>query len=201
MTATPRPGSCARWLGAVALATTPLAAHAHLVTTGIGPVYDGIGHFALTFEDLIPAVALALFAGLRGKEHARAVMVALPSAWLAGGCIGVLAGHTTILQLGWVSFALFGGLVATDLRVPRSVTVLLAVLLGGLLGHANGVAMSGGPGLRGILGVSAAVFVVTTLLTASVVAFQSGWRRIVWRVLGSWIAASGLLLLGWSLAR
>ena len=57
-----------------------------------------------------------------------------------------------------------------------------------------------GPGVRGILGVSAVVFVLTTLVAATVVSFQAGWLRIAWRVLGSWIAASGILLLGWSLA-
>ena len=44
----------------------PSNAAAHLVTTGMGPVYDGIGHLLLTPEDLVPAVAMALYAGLRG---------------------------------------------------------------------------------------------------------------------------------------
>ena len=33
-------------------------AEAHLVTTGLGPVYDGIAHVLLTPEDLVPVVAL-----------------------------------------------------------------------------------------------------------------------------------------------
>jgi len=41
-------------------------ASAHLVTTGLGPVYDGIGHLVLTPEDFVPVLAIALFAGLRG---------------------------------------------------------------------------------------------------------------------------------------
>ncbi len=44
----------------------PWYAEAHLVTTGLGPVYDGVGHLMLTPEDLVPVIALALFAGLRG---------------------------------------------------------------------------------------------------------------------------------------
>ena len=44
----------------------PTYASAHLVTTGLGPVYDGIGHLVMTPEDLIPALAIAFFAGLRG---------------------------------------------------------------------------------------------------------------------------------------
>ena len=49
----------------------PSSAAAHLVTTGLGPVYDGIGHLLLTPEDLIPVLALALFAGMRGAEPGR----------------------------------------------------------------------------------------------------------------------------------
>ena len=56
-----------------------------------------------------------------------------------------------------------------------------------------------GPGLRAVLGISVTVFVATTLVAAFVAAWQSGWIRIAWRVVGSWIAAGGLLLLGWSL--
>ena len=43
------------------------------------------------------------------------------------------------------------------------------------------------------------VIVVATLASASAAAWQAGWMRIAWRVAGSWIAAGGLLLLGWSL--
>ena len=32
-------------------------AGAHLVTTGLGPFYDGISHFFLSPEDLLPALS------------------------------------------------------------------------------------------------------------------------------------------------
>jgi hypothetical protein len=34
---------------------------------------------------------------------------------------------------------------------------------------------------------------------AGVGSWSAGWMRIGWRAIGSWIAASGLLLLAWSL--
>ena len=49
---------------AVALGCGP--AEAHLNATGMGPVYDGVMHFLTSPEDLVPALALALLAGLRG---------------------------------------------------------------------------------------------------------------------------------------
>ena len=47
------------------------AAQAHLVTTGLGPIYDGVGHFFLSPEDVLIAIALALFAGMRGPAAGR----------------------------------------------------------------------------------------------------------------------------------
>src|SRR5690349_17143418 len=41
-------------------------AEAHLNTTGMGPLYDGLVHFFLSPEDIIPVLALALLTGLRG---------------------------------------------------------------------------------------------------------------------------------------
>jgi hypothetical protein len=54
-------------------------------------------------------------------------------------------------------------------------------------------------GILGLLGIMAALFVFVMLVTAFVVALQRPWTRVVVRVAGSWIAAIGLLMLGWSL--
>jgi hypothetical protein len=179
----------------------PLNAHAHLIATGLGPVYDGIMHFALTPEDLMPAAALALFAGLRGKPYARRVIFALPLAWLVAGFIGTLTVAPPPASLAWLPLLVIGGLVAADLPLGLGATSVIALMLGGFLGYVNGAAMAqAGPGLRAVFGIGSTVFVTTTLVAASVAAWHSGWVRIAWRVAGSWIAASGLLLLGWSLA-
>ena len=185
---------------ALALAAIAPQAHAHLVETGLGPVYDGIAHFALTPEDLIPALALAVLAGLRGTDHARRVIFVLPLAWLLAGLLGAAAKISAPGSAAWLPLLVLGGLVAADLRLPAAATTAIAAALGLFLGFANGAAMAqAGPGLRGLLGIVAAVFVVTTLAAACAAAWQSGWLRIAWRVAGSWIAASGLLLAGWSL--
>jgi hypothetical protein len=75
------------WIAACALLLWPWRAEAHLVTTGLGPVYDGIGHLVLTPEDWVPVVALALFAGLRGAAAGRGALCLLPVAWVAGGLL------------------------------------------------------------------------------------------------------------------
>lgn len=189
---------------AFALATLAGPAHAHLVETGLGPVYDGIAHFALTPEDLLPALALAVLAGLRGRDHARRVIFVLPLTWLLAGLLGASASVLLPSQIpgafAWLPLLGLGALVAADVHMPRIATTVIAIAVGSFLGLANGAAMAqAGAGLRGVLGIVGAVFVVTTLVAATAVAWQSGWFRLAWRVAGSWVAASGLLLLGWSL--
>src|SRR6516164_5220057 len=76
------------WLAfAGTLAVAP-SAHAHLMNTGLGPFYDGLTHLFVTPEDLLPVIALALFAGLCGRHSGRAVLFVLPVAWLAGAFVG-----------------------------------------------------------------------------------------------------------------
>lgn len=187
-------------IGGLSVAIVPAGAEAHLVTTGLGPVYDGILHFAVTPEDLVAALALALLAGLRGSSHGRRALFTLPAAWLLGGAIG-LAGQNSLSAI-WasVSFVVLGGLVAADAPLPLGATTALAVLVGFGHGYANGTALAQpGPGLAGLLGIAAAAFTVVALAASLVVPLRAAWARIVVRVAGSWIAAIGLLLIGWGI--
>jgi hypothetical protein len=56
-----------------------------------------------------------------------------------------------------------------------------------------------GAGLLGLLGMLAALFVLIALVAACVVSLHQQWARIAVRVAGSWMAAIGLLMLGWTL--
>jgi urease accessory protein len=187
-------------LAAAVAILAPGISQAHLVTTGLGPFYDGVTHFVMTPEDLIPALALALFAGLRGSRTGRLALFALPGAWLAGGILGLAAPHNgQPMLLTAISFLALGGLVAADVNLKPGMVLGLAVVLGLAHGYLNGSAMSqaklGGLGLAGIV---ASLFVVVALGAAMVASLRAPWARIVVRVAGSWIAAAGLLLLGWT---
>jgi urease accessory protein len=190
-----------RALLAAAAALLPVPAHAHLVTTGLGPFYDGVSHFALTPEDLVPAVALALLAGQRGSRAGRLTLFALPLGWLLGGLLGLAfprvesAGIITP-----ISFLALGGLVATEARLGTRWVTGLAVVVGLIHGELNGTTMAEAKlGALGVVGVVSTLFVVVALAAAMVVAIRVRWARIAVRVAGSWIVAIGLLLLGWSL--
>ena len=80
---------------ALALGLHAEPVEAHLNSTGMGPIYDGLMHFLMSPEDLVPALALALLAGLRGAAYGRRASFTLPVAWLAGSLFGLTAAATT----------------------------------------------------------------------------------------------------------
>jgi hydrogenase/urease accessory protein HupE len=108
----------------------PLPAEAHLNSTGMGPFYDGLLHFLLSPEDLVPALALALLAGLRGKEYGRAALFVLPGSWMLGGLIGMIVTTVVNPALTAMSFLIVGGLVAGNARLSLRWLTILAALLG-----------------------------------------------------------------------
>lgn len=182
-----------------ALLCSPSRAAAHLVTTGMGPVYDGIGHLLLTPEDLVAALALALYAGLKGSVSGRMAMFLLPIAWFVGGLAGSMSVSVSQLPLQAISFLVLGALVAADLRMQDNAVALLVVCLGLVHGFFNGAALKDGAGTLGLLGIMVMLFVIVTLTSALVVSLKKPWMRIALRVAGSWICASGLLMIGWML--
>jgi urease accessory protein len=181
------------------LALTPSRAAAHLVTTGMGPVYDGIGHLLLTPEDLVLVLAIALYAGLRGADAGRRTIFLLPVAWLVGGLAGSAAGTATAAPIPAVSALILGGLVAADLCLPAAAVTGLAIAFGLVHGFLNGTALRDGAGTLGLLGITTMLFVLVTLISAFVVSLGKPWARIAVRVAGSWIAAIGLLAFGWAM--
>ena len=175
---------------------------AHLATTGLGPVYDGVAHLFVSFEDLLPVLAMALLAGLNGPVAGRWSLFILPLAWFGGGIAGFHGAAT-----GWpagitsLSLLLLGVLVAADRRLRPPVVAALATALGVLHGGLNGAALAlAGGEASGLAGISGAIFVLVALGSALVLTLRQRWARHVVRVAGSWVAAMGLLLLGWTVS-
>jgi urease accessory protein len=173
----------------------------HLATTGLGPVYDGVNHLLLSPDDLVPVVAMSLLAGLNGTAAGRRALFALPAAWVVGGLAGYLSGVEVLpAAVTSLSFLVVGLLVAADRSLSVGAVTALAAGLGALHGWLNGagIAVVGREALA-LAGIGATAFVLVALGGALAIALRDGWRRIAVRVAGSWVAAIGLLLLGWSL--
>jgi hydrogenase/urease accessory protein HupE len=178
----------------------PFAAHAHLASTGFGPFYDGLTHLAMSPDDILGIVAVSLLAGLLSNRHGRWVLFVLPVAWIAGGGIGLLSNREA--ELGaWnaVSVLVIGALVAADWKLPLPVVAGLALALGFLHGFLNGLGMGrDANAVLALTGIGSGCFVIVALTAALAVKLRATRARIVVRVAGSWIAAVGLLMLGWA---
>jgi urease accessory protein len=189
------------WTPCAWLALWPALASAHLVTTGLGPFYDGISHFFLSLDDVLPVLAMAVLGGLQGAAGGRRVLFALPAAWAVASVAGLMAGGPDLTALTpALSAIVLGLLVATDRKLSSAMLLGLAVALGLLHGWMNGAAIAAANrGTLALLGIACSTFVAVALAAAAVVASRAPWMRVAARVVGSWIAAVGLLLLGWGL--
>ena len=184
-------------IAALGLLFCPSYGSAHLVTTGLGPVYDGIGHLVMTPEDLVPALAIALFAGLRGAAPGRRALFVLPLAWFVGGLLGVFVEGLPTMPVAGISFLILGVLVAADLNLSQRLFSAVVIVVGLVHGLLNGVALKESAGILGLIGIMATLFVIVAIVSATIVSLKKPWARIVVRGAGSWVAAIGMLMFGW----
>jgi urease accessory protein len=156
----------------------------------------------LSPEDLIPVIALALLVGQRGAASSRRALWILPAAWLAGGLTGMFIGTPRASAMTCISFLVLGGLIAAKAKLSLPLATALATLLGFFHGYLNGSGINRfDDGAYFLLGLALAIFVIVALFTSFVIPLRRQWALIAVRVAGSWIAASGLLMLGWALHR
>jgi hydrogenase/urease accessory protein HupE len=175
-------------------------AQAHLVTSGAGPFFDGVAHFFVSLDDLLVVVALSLFAGLLGKASARWVLLSLPLAWLIGMLLGVyfaMPWDSDAWATG-VTLLVAGLFLAINPTLPVWGVAVMVAALGFCHGSWNGVAMRATQtSTIASLGIVTAATVVTLLLSATAASVHIPWQKIALRVIGSWIAAFGLLAIAW----
>jgi hydrogenase/urease accessory protein HupE len=178
---------------------SPVSAMAHLVTSGLGPFYDGALHLALSPDDLLGLVAVTLLAGLCGARAGRLTVIALPLSWFVAGLVGLNLPVT--IDLPWLSilsFLVLGVLVAIDPKLHPKTVALLAAMFGTIHGLLNGAALAAiGAGPLALSGIAVTVLVTALLVSAFVVSMRAAWTRIAVRVAGSWVAAVGMLMFGW----
>jgi urease accessory protein len=176
-------------------------AHAHLVSTGLGPFYDGVAHVLVTPEDAVAVLALALLSGMSGISSARAVLFTLPTAW----CLGALFGQHTpppqsVTWLTVTTFIAIGALIAMNCRLTASAAICLSIVIGFPHGYFDGPERTGVLSDFSMLsGTLACMFFAIAVISATVASLHAAWTRMVMRTIGSWIAAAGLLLLAWLL--
>jgi urease accessory protein len=175
----------------------PGRALAHSLSASFGDFYGGLLHPTTALDLAPPLVALGLLAGQNGKPAARRMLLVLPAALVLGtGLGGALPPPAHLATVNAGSFVVLGLLLALDAVLPSALLLGLGAALGLCNGLANGSGMAGGSDpVLFLLGSALAGFAAILLPSAVVVSLTAGWQRIGVRVLGSWLAAVGAMIL------
>jgi hydrogenase/urease accessory protein HupE len=186
---------------AASLLLLPKLAEAHLVTSGLGPYYDGALHLLMSPGDLLGLLAVGLLAGRQGAKAGRLTVITLSVTWWLAGLVGLgLQGVPETAAVGTVSLLIVGLLVAADVRLSPAGVAAVAAAYGLLHGFINGTALAAaGAELSTLNGIVLAVLCLAVLTAAAVVPLTALWTRVAVRVAGSWIAAVAMLMIGWTL--
>jgi urease accessory protein len=178
-------------------------ARAHDVIAGVGGFYGGLLHPVLVPAHALALVALGLLIGQQSARP-RAGLKAMFTAALVAGVIFIVAAFAAqdvdYVVLGIAAAA--GLAVAVARPLPLGVSCPLAA--------AAGVAIevdlvpqeiSMQTTLLALVGTALGAFLVVVLLADLAAALKRDWQRIGVRIVGSWIAASAILVLALRLAR
>ncbi|NWG46576.1 MAG: HupE/UreJ family protein [Alphaproteobacteria bacterium] len=177
-------------------ASPPALAH---MPAGANAFYGGVVHAVSGIEQILLLAAFGLFIGLMEEErlfrHFGAFMAGIVLGGIAGLFLGGADGMAPFLA---ANLAVLGGLVALgglpDDIADRRAALGLSALFGLAMGSANVVPLPAGwsPILYfgGVLIIGAFAVNLVAQLTARA---RTGWRRIGIRVLGSWVAAVGVI--------
>jgi len=174
----------------------------HSLSPRFGDFYGGLLHPLTALEHVAPLVGLGLFAGQQGRAAGRMLLWLLPAALAMGAVFGMWLNVTepveqTLLILLRLTFVLVGALVAGAWPLPQSMVAFIAIAVGLFHGAANTFdAPAQLAAHLYVSGVALAGFTVTALVSALAVSLKVEWQKIALRVLGSWLAAIGILMLG-----
>jgi urease accessory protein len=171
---------------------------AHAPISGFGDFYAGMLHPVTAMEHLIPLIVLSLLAGQQGKSISRTAIILVPLLMVIGGLAAQVSDQlSSIIWINRASFIVIGGLVAWAIRLHASVAIFTISVFSFTHGYENMAGISNqvvflvftaGMMMCGLLLIS--IFsAVTTRLTRN-------WQQIGIRVVGSWTAAIGLLIVG-----
>jgi len=179
----------------LAVLLLPLTAAAHPIK-GVGDFYAGMLHPLTALDFLLPWIALALFAGQQGRKGALLVLSIFPAAILLGASLAL-----TIPQPGWLLIAnvavipLLGLAVALASAYPISLVAMLAVVVGLIQGMANGAEITAATSPRQFIpGLATVAALVISYGIGIVRSLKTPWTRVAVRVVGSWIAAIGIMI-------
>jgi len=187
-------------LAAAALVSGSLPAFAHAPIKGIGTFYNGVLHPVLVPGHLLLLLATGFFLGQFAPRSSRTALPVFALALAAG--LAVSAFEAPALPSWMVSgLALLAGLLVALRFEPFSALAIWLALVAGLLVGLDSVP-DAGEGDRAWLALSGTAvggLLLVIFAGGASATFNRSWQPIAIRVLGSWVAASSLMMLTFEL--
>jgi urease accessory protein len=180
----------------------PASALAHSPIKGINSFYNGLLHPVLVPAQLLFLLALGLLLGRQEPQRIQASILAFLAATVAGlaaAGFDISIDAETALLVGAASAGL---LVAADPRLPGLGCLVISVVSGLLIGlDSPQQELAGKERFAALFGSGIGIYLLVLYAVALADAFRKRhWQRVGVRVIGSWLAASALLVLALSLA-
>ena len=185
----------------LAVCAAPQIASAHVPFAGLNDLYNGLLHPVVVPAHLLLVAAAGLFLGKHGSR-------VVPPAFLLF-CLFTFSGLVaTIFVTGGVGegyllgvAAVIGLLVAANLRIPFFLCLILAALTGFLLGlDSTQTVLVGRAKFFSLLGSGLGLsFLFLYPLAFADYFGDRNWQKIGVRIVGSWVAASAILVLALTL--
>jgi urease accessory protein len=193
---------------AVLVAKAP-AAEAHIVASRLGDFYAGALHPLTDLQDIVLWLAMGVLAGSLGAARGRWLVLVFPLGLLAGLVLDRIFGVPSAGPAADAGIILaLGLLLAAAARIPTALLCAIAFGLAVMRGAANATDFA--PETDRILfaaGLACAGYAAITLTMALTLAFRRPdagpsmeWRGIAIRAFGGWIAAIGLMMVGFAFA-
>jgi urease accessory protein len=185
----------------VLIAAWTQSAGAHAPIEGVGGFYGGLLHPILVPAHALGLLALGLF--IARQESRRGPILIFAAALVAGlGAIALAVGPTPAEEILLANTVVIGTLVAIALPPPRPVGWLAAAVTGAALGLDSppdeiSIALA----TLALIGTGLAACIALALVIGLTARARRDWQRLGARILGSWIAASAMLVLAVRLAR
>ena len=187
-------------LAVLSLAPGPLWAHAPI--EGLGGFYNGLLHPILVPSQLLLLIATGLFYGQQGASANQPAIAAFAAAALIGLGIAWFAGELGIEMALLAATIVISVLVASSPRLPLYLTSVILALAGLALGIDSAQdALAGKERFGSLLGSGISIYLIF-LFVMGWSDFDHGrhWQKIGVRIIGSWVAASALMMLAFSLS-
>lgn len=184
-------------LALAASCTVPAPAHAHAPFEGALGFYGGFLHPLLTPAHALAIGAFGLLVARGSRKWVWPVAVGFMVALVLGfGLVLVVNGMSSSQAMILVGAAICAMIVALNLTPPTSISVFLALAVGLPIGVETAPqSTSLNEAIVALLGTLGGVAIMLVLIVEVAMSCDDGWPRLAVRVIGSWIAASAVLVL------